>query len=886
MPEASLDVVRSEQTAESQRVEPHSVEAEQAVLGGLMLDNQRLDAVLEILAEEDFYLPGHRLIFRTMLALAEADQPLDVLTLSEDLHNRGELDQAGGLGHLTELAANTPSASNILAYARIVRERSTLRQLIKVAAKIETASRSPGGLDSDDLLQMAERLVTKIAEERPKEGGLTEVNRLIKATVERIDELFRSDSAITGVSSGIHGLDDKTSGWQPGELIVLAARPSMGKTALALNFVETAIFTQTKPVLVFSMEMPSSALIMRMLSSVGRIDQGRLRNGKLTEEDWPKLSAAVTKLKDKPLFIDDTPGLTPQELRARVRRIAREHGNPGLVMVDYLQLMQVAGSREGRTQEISEISRSMKALAKEFDCPVIALSQLNRGVEQRPNKRPMNSDLRECVTGDTLVSLADGRRVPVRDLEGQTPDVLALDTSGRLLKAQASQVWRVGCKPVKRVYLASGRSLKATPEHRLMADMEWKTIAELKPGDRLALARKLPEPQAPLAMPDNRVLLLAHLIGDGSYLKGQPLRYTTNSEESSQAVTRAAVDEFGVTVNRHQYRDASWHQLVFSGNGNRWRPAGINLWLRELGIFNQRSHEKCIPECVFSLSDRQIALFLKHLWAADGTIYTRPEGSRGSHVIHYSTNSPALARGVAALLQRLGIIARAQGQQKQHYRPGYLVCVTGADMQRLFLQQIGGFGPRAQQASMLAQRLSLVAANTNVDTLPLAVFSRVKEVMRDQGISQRAMASMRGTSYGGSSHFRFAPSRATLASYAGLLQDEELAQVADSDLFWDKVVRIEDAGEEEVFDLSVPVYESWLADGIVSHNSGAIEQDADIILFIYRDEYYNEDSPEKGVAELIIGKQRSGETGTCHAAFIGKYTRFDNLAPEYFQQQD
>ncbi|MCP8900607.1 replicative DNA helicase [Gilvimarinus xylanilyticus] len=376
---------------------PSSVEAEQAVLGGLMLDNSRLDAVLEIASEVDFYRDDHKQILRMMIELQEDAQPLDPVTLSEALERHGELERVGGLGYLTELAANTPGAANITAYARIVRERSTLRQLIAAAQDISQSSYNPAGLDSDDLLQLAEKRVAQIAEDRPKEGGLREVNGLLKETVERIDELFRSGDDVTGVPTGLTDLDTKTSGWQPGELIILAARPSMGKTALALNFVESAIFSQStpRPVLVFSMEMPSAALVMRMMSSIGRIDQGHMRNGKLTEEDWPKLSAAVSKMKDKPLFIDDTPGLTPQEMRARTRRIAREHGNPGMIMVDYLQLMQVAGSTEGRTQEISEISRALKALAKEFDCPVIALSQLNRSVEQRPNKRPMNSDLRE-----------------------------------------------------------------------------------------------------------------------------------------------------------------------------------------------------------------------------------------------------------------------------------------------------------------------------------------------------------------------------------------------------------------------------------------------------------------------------------------------------------
>ncbi len=374
---------------------PHSIEAEQSVLGGLMLDASGFDGVSEVVGQNDFYKASHRAIFEVMVQLLEHEQPIDVITVSEELNRRGELQQIGGLSYLTEMASAVAGSVNLAAYARIVRERSTLRQLIAAATDIAKASYSPGALAADDLLQMAERKVLEIAEERPKDGGFVNVNALLKIAVEKIDQLFRNDSDLTGLSTGLADLNAKTAGWQPGELIILAARPSMGKTALALNFVEAALMTTSKPVLVFSLEMPADALVVRMLSSVGRIDQGNIRTGRLTEEDWPRLEAAARKLKDKLLFIDDTAGLTPNEVRSRTRKIAREHGNPALIMIDYLQLMHVAGSTEGRTQEVSEISRSMKALAKEYQCPVICLSQLNRGVESRPNKRPMNSDLRE-----------------------------------------------------------------------------------------------------------------------------------------------------------------------------------------------------------------------------------------------------------------------------------------------------------------------------------------------------------------------------------------------------------------------------------------------------------------------------------------------------------
>ncbi|MBY4676395.1 replicative DNA helicase [Marinobacterium arenosum] len=378
------------------KVPPHSVEAEQSVLGGLMLDNNAWDAVAEIVMEEQFYRHEHRLIYRTMQKLINASNPIDVVTLSEELDRIAELDNAGGMEYLVDLAQNTPSASNIRAYAEIVRERALLRQMIRVANEIADNAFNPDGRAADDILNEAEGKIFKIAEERPNEGGLENVNPLLKEAVDKIDYLFNNDEELTGVTTGFDDLDDRTAGMQPSDLIIVAARPSMGKTTFAMNLVENALMGQDKPVLVFSLEMPSDQIITRMLASLGRINQTKVRTGKLDEEDWPKLTTAVNMLRDKPLFIDDTAGLSPNEMRTRVRRIVREHGPIGMIMVDYLQLMQVKNSNiEGRTNEISEISRSLKALAKEMECPVVALSQLNRSLEQRPNKRPVNSDLRE-----------------------------------------------------------------------------------------------------------------------------------------------------------------------------------------------------------------------------------------------------------------------------------------------------------------------------------------------------------------------------------------------------------------------------------------------------------------------------------------------------------
>ncbi len=376
------------------KVPPHSLEAEQSVLGGLMLDDQAWFDLIEVVAATDFYRTPHQIIFDAMNELASDDAPLDAVTVSERLSSKGLLEKAGGISYLAELAESTPGASNVLAYGKIVRERSVLRQLIGAANQIADSAFTPDGRDTDTLLELAEQSVFQIAENRLKDSGPEKVAPLLIKAVEKVEFLHGSKGALTGLASGFTDLDCMTTGWQGSDLVIVAARPSMGKTAFAVNMVEHAVMTGGS-VLVFSMEMPSEQIVMRMLSSLGRIDQTRLRTGDLKDEDWDRFASAVSQLKDKKLYIDDTAALTPGEVRSRARRVARETGGLDLIMVDYLQLMRTAKDSENRATEISEISRSLKALAKEMKCPVVALSQLNRQLESRPDKRPMNSDLRE-----------------------------------------------------------------------------------------------------------------------------------------------------------------------------------------------------------------------------------------------------------------------------------------------------------------------------------------------------------------------------------------------------------------------------------------------------------------------------------------------------------
>jgi replicative DNA helicase len=385
----------SSKDLENIKIPPHSLEAEQAVLGGLMLDNHAWDRVSERISEADFYRSEHRVLYRIMTDLAEKNMPIDALTLVEALKTIKQLENIGGEIYLFELAKNTPTAANISAYADIVRERSILRQLIQVGQDVAQSAYNPMGRSSNELLEEAERTVFAIAEQGAKLGGPTAIKLLLDSAMERIETLAHSNTSIIGLASGFQDLDDLTSGLQRSDLIIVAGRPSMGKTTFAMNIVEHAVIKQQAPVMVFSMEMPGNSLAIRMLSSLGHIDQHRIRTGKLQDDDWPRITSALNMLNDAKLFIDDTPGLSPGEMRARARRVAKEQGSLGLIVVDYLQLMQVPGHKENRTTEISEISRGLKSLARELNVPVIALSQLNRGLEQRPDKRPMMSDLRE-----------------------------------------------------------------------------------------------------------------------------------------------------------------------------------------------------------------------------------------------------------------------------------------------------------------------------------------------------------------------------------------------------------------------------------------------------------------------------------------------------------
>jgi replicative DNA helicase len=613
-----------------EKVLPHNAEAERTVLGAVLVDNQAFNSAAEVLTRDDFYREGHRRIFDAMAVLAERSQAIDLVTLKDELIRGSALEGVGGAAYLAGLLDGVPRITNVEHWSRIIKEKAVLRSLIHAGNRI-VQSAYEAEEEPDTILDRAEKSIFDIAERRIRQGFIG-IREIVKESFRTIDQLSQSKELVTGLPTGFVDLDERTSGLQKGDLIIVAARPAMGKTSFCLNIAQHATKKTGETVGIFSLEMAKEQLVLRMLCADARVDSHRLRTGNLQEKDWTRLAKAYADLSAAKIYIDDSATLTPLEMRAKCRRLKAEYGL-GLVVVDYLQLMSGAGRIENRQQEIASISRSLKGLAKELNVPVLALSQLSRAPEARTEKRPQLSDLRECVTGETLVLLADGKRVAINKLVGRCPDVLAMSPEGKIVAAKGEKVWHVGRRRVWKVHLTNHRSIRATERHRLFTVDGWKRLEDLQVGEFLAVGAK----------------------------------------------------------------------------------------------------------------------------------------------------------------------------------PG------------------------------------------------------------------RPLSPIRATAYGGRADFRFSPTPSMLKSYAHILRDPELCESVTADIGWDQIVSIDAAGEDDVFDLTVPGPASWLADGIVSHNSGSLEQDSDVVMFIYREEEYKPSDENRGIAEIIIGKQRNGPTGNLKLAFIKEFTRFENL---------
>ena len=868
--------------AADDRLPPQDLHAEQSVLGGMLLSKDAIADCVEVLRPADFYRPHHEAIFDALLSLYGRGEPADAITVADELGKRGDLGRVGGQAYLHQLISSVPTAANAGYYAQIVAERAVLRRLVEAGTKIVQLGYAQGGGDVEDIVNAAQAEVYAVVDKR----GAEDYHRLgdiLEMTVDEIEVASGKSGEMTGVPTGFTDLDSLTNGLHPGQMIVVAARPAIGKSTLGLDIVRTAAIKHNLAAVIFSLEMSKTEITMRLLSAEAGIQLQHMRKGTMREEDWTRLASTMGRVSDAPLFIDDSPNMSLMEIRAKCRRL-KQRNNLKLVVIDYLQLMSSGKKVESRQQEVSEFSRALKLLAKELEVPVVAISQLNRGPEQRTDKRPQMSDLREsgCLTAETRVLRADtGAEMSLgemlRDGERDIP-VWSLDESLRYVRRQITHVFSTGVRPVFRLTLASGKEVRATDNHPFLTYGGWRALGDLRTGDRLAVPRHVPAPDEFDLWEDEHVVLLAHMLGDGSMLPRQPLRYAGIDEENLAAVSAAALT-FGVVTARDDYPAARCTTLRMRApfQVTRGRRNPIVQWLDDVGVYGLRSHQKFVPEGIFHVSKRQIALFLRHIWATDGSVTVNSSG-RGGRVFYAST-SRRLVDDLSRLLLRFGISTRVRVTRKDGYRPGYTLDISGADSQRRFLRAIGVHGACGRAAERLLRVLGDTKPNPNVDTVPVEVWETVRSVMTERGMTQRAFQKAIGVQYNGSAFYPHVPSRERLGRVAAVLDSAELELYAVNDVFWDEVVAIEPDGVEEVFDATVAGGHNFVANGIAVHNS--IEQDSDVVILLHREEAYERESPRAGEADLIVAKHRNGPTDTIVLAFQGHYSRFTNMAPNF-----
>ena len=818
------------------RVPPQNIDAEQSVLGSMMLSNDALVAVFdEHIEPEDFYRGANGTIFAAIHSIYARGNPVDAITVVEELKRSGDLDRIGGHLYIHDLVQNVGTPASAGHYARIVGELALLRRLIEAAGRI-MADAYASADDPEQLADEAGEAIYRVARRR-EQDEVVPMRVMVDQAMTDLEHAAQRESAFAGIPTQFTDLDKLTAGLQKGNLIVVAARPGVGKSSFVTNVARNIAVDAETPVAMFSLEMARWEIGMRMLCAEARVPWDRVRGRTMNPEDWSRISNAAETLHDAPFYVVDSGAVTIVDIRAKARLLRQKRGL-GMIIVDYLQLMSHSGRVESRQQEIAEISRGLKVLAKELEIPVIAVSQLNRDPERRQDKRPQLSDLRECATGETLVCLADGRRAPIRELVGTTPEVVAVTPEGRLVTAASDKVWSVGSRPVFAVRLESGRVIRVTARHLVLTSDGWVRVHDLEVGDALALAGRLPEPADVRPWPDDRVALLAHLLIGGETEEGA-VRYRTGAEANARVVTSLAERAFGASGRAREGDEPAPHEVLIVEGAHAGATAEtVADWLHGFGI--KAGEPRRVPQEIFRLPNEQVAVFLRHLWAAGGRI-TREAVMLGGV-------PRGFAEDVAALLLRLGVVA-ALREVRAGDGAGAPVTVEGAAAEAHCLEVVGAAGALVAPAEQLALVLASLS-HVTVGALPREVFGKDARSSSERGLSERMAAALRGAT------------------------SDDLGA---ADLVWDRVEAVEIDGDEEVFDLTVPGPESWLADGIVSHNSGAIEQDADIVMFIHRDD--SDDPSVKGTADLIVAKHRNGPTGVVKLTFLPSLTQFKNFAP-------
>ena len=856
------------------RVPPHDTEAEQSVLGALMLDANAIAGIRDLLEPVDFYVERHQHIYRAAVELADRGEPIDYLTLRAQLERSGLLARSGGVEYISELSLSTPTAASVKHYADIVVEKALRRRLIGAAGEV-AALGFDEGMTAQEATDQAEQRIFRVSDQR-RTTEAVHIAPVLKETWSTLETILANRKLITGVPTNFSELDQVTQGLQPGELVILAARPSVGKTSLALNLARNAAVLAHRPVIIFSLEMSKESLVQRLLCSEAHVDSFLLKTGQADAAVFSRIAQAMDKLTQAELWIDDTPALSISALRARARRMKAQH-DISLIVVDYLQLMH-GGRQESRVQEVSDISSGLKSIAKELNLPVLALSQLSRESERRTDRRPQLSDLRDsgCLTGESMVWLAsENRYARIDSLIGRAGlEVLALDEdTWTLERRRVLRTWATGRKPVFRLRTRLGRSVRASANHRFLTIDGWRRLDELAAGDRIALPRFIPADPEP-SMSHQELALLGHLIGDGCTLPRHIVQYTTGDMELAREVSRLAVEVFGDAVTPRIQRERRWHQVYLPATQRltHGRRNPIAAWLDGLGVFGLRSHEKRVPDKVFSQPVDRLATFLRHLWSTDGCVHLHA-GKNPQASIYYATSSCELASGIQSLLLRLDIPAKVSRVGQQRGRDQFHVQIRDRGDLMRFTGVIGALRPSAVgHVARIVEHLAMRRGHVVRDVLPVGVWGReVVPAMKAAGMTERQLSAALGTRSNGAAVMTSNLGRPRALRVAAAVGSTRLADLARSDVYWDQVDEISADGEEETFDLSVDGLHNFVVNDIIVHNS--IEQDADIVLFLYREGMHNQEI-DKSQTQLIVAKNRNGPIRDIELVFVAEQTAF------------
>lgn len=881
---------------------PHSIELEQTVLGTVLIDNRAYEAVADRVTSDHFFDPMHARLWEVISRMVTAGtlaSPVTILPIVKDWPQIGPDLTVGQ--YLGRLAGAAMPPNRIRDYAKSLTDLATRRQMISVAQDvIARAMDTDSDDDADKIVEQAEQEMFAITQRRT-EGREITIGQASTQAIEQISQAYERGGQIAGLQTRLTDLDAKLGGLQNSDLIILGGRPGSGKTSLATTIAANISRERATAegeaipgvhVHFFSQEMSGAQLAMRMISDRANMASDLLRRGQISPDQFRDLVETSRQVSASSMTIDETGGISLAALAAKARRTKRRK-NTGLIVIDYLQLMSGSNKRgQNRTNEISDITMGLKALAKELDVPILALSQLSRNVEQRTDKRPQLADLRECLPGDARILNANtGARVPIREVvaKGLRFDVWALDQELKLVKRPIRDAWSVGVKQTVTVSTETGRRLRCTPEHKVFSQRGWLPLCEITDDDVIAMPRSYGDADRTREdICEDKAFLMGLLLGNG-YLRGSATLSmpATDDPDLYAAPARRAFGIEATIAPEHSTDKAN--RIVFSTG----RPCGagknpMTTWLRNMGVWLSGSATKAVPNQMMEMGPRETAALVRGLFQTDGSVVPK---KTGGCYIKFTSISEQLARDLQHLLLKLGIISvlssngHGGGRLKSKHDRIWLVSIHANQQVKQFERVVGLLGGKGQKLrSLIKEKQNDASA---LDRLPLQINNIVTDQRRARGWSHAKL---------GWRDQGKRMSRETAAMLAERLCDSRLQDLSASDVTWERVTSVVPSAEEECFDVTVEGLHSFVVDDFVTHNSGSIEQDADVVMFVYRDEYYierekpGEDDPDKyiewqtkldrarGKAEVIIGKQRHGPIGIVEMAFEAQFTRFSNLA--------